>query len=172
MNELDLKHINRHKPCEACEKMYMDWIKRLEKQNELLIEQLRLKHLTDPISMIVPKNVELIGLSPTPPVNESWEKEFQKEMMLLCWEIEKLPPSEQQTKTVLLAGKIKDNLKKFFGEQSSLLSTARQEERERFSGWIAEAYAESDDIVQMQKFLRNKLNTVDSLTSKGGTNEG
>ena len=64
---------------------------------------------------------------PTPPVNESWEVEFQKEMMLLCWEIEKLPASEQQTKTTILAGKIKDNLKKFFGEQATLLSTARQE---------------------------------------------
>ncbi len=51
-----------------------------------------------------------------------------------------------------------------------LLSTARQEERERFSGWIAEAFAEANDIVQMQKLLRKKLNTVDSLTSKGGTN--
>lgn len=60
MDELELKHINRHKPCKACEKMYMDWIKRLEKQNELLIEQLRLKHLTDPVYMMIPKESILI----------------------------------------------------------------------------------------------------------------
>lgn len=54
-------------------------------------------------------------------------------------------------------------------EVEPLLSTARQEERERFSGWIAEAFSETNDIVQMQKLLRKKLNMVDSLTSKGGT---
>lgn len=45
----ELKHINRHKPCLACEKMYMDWIKRLEKQIDILTEMLSLKKLSEPI---------------------------------------------------------------------------------------------------------------------------
>ena len=49
VNPFELKHINRHKYCPACEKMYLDTIKMLEKQNELLLEQLRMKHLSEPI---------------------------------------------------------------------------------------------------------------------------
>lgn len=110
----------------------------------------------------------LLANTPTPPVNESWEKEFQKEMMLLCWEIEKLPASEQQTKVVILAGKIKDNLKKFFGEQSTLLSTARQEERERCVKIAEERIMRRNDCMINYVVLRDIKNSIDSLTSKGG----
>ena len=56
----ELKHINRHKKCPACEKMYMDWIKRLEKQNEILIEMLRMEKLSKPVIFEVPKDSKLV----------------------------------------------------------------------------------------------------------------
>lgn len=109
----------------------------------------------------------------TPPVNESWKKEFQKEMLLLCWEIEKLPASEQQTKVVILAGKIKDNLKKFFGEQSTLLSTVRQEakskERESLL-FTFETFLLNSPLREKWIEFSKQLKPIDSLTSKGGAN--
>ena len=58
--KIEDKHINKHLPCKACEHMYMDWIKRLEKQNEVLIEMLRMKELSKP--MIFPVGTLIKGL--------------------------------------------------------------------------------------------------------------
>jgi len=57
----DLKHINRRKKCNACEKMYLTTIKQLEKQVEVLTEALSLAHLSKPIVFQVPDGVRMIN---------------------------------------------------------------------------------------------------------------
>ena len=56
----ELKHINKHQKCPACEKMYLATIKQLEKQIEVLIEMLRMEHLNKKIEMPIPVGSELI----------------------------------------------------------------------------------------------------------------
>ena len=59
----ELKHINRHRFCPACEKMYLSTIKTLEKQVEVLTEMLRMEHLSKPVVMQIPEGSELINLN-------------------------------------------------------------------------------------------------------------
>jgi queuine/archaeosine tRNA-ribosyltransferase len=56
----DLKHQNRKGKCNACEKMYRFTIDHLERQNKLLIEMLRDKHLAQKMEMVIPEGVSLI----------------------------------------------------------------------------------------------------------------
>lgn len=52
------EHKHTDKPCLACEEMYLDRIKKLEKQVELLIEMIKLERLAKPIVFQVPDSAK------------------------------------------------------------------------------------------------------------------
>lgn len=58
-NPFELKHLNRKSGCLACQKQYEYTIKMLERQNELLLEMLRMKHLAEPIKIPVSGDIDL-----------------------------------------------------------------------------------------------------------------
>lgn len=49
----ELKHVNRHTFCPACEKMYRFQIKTMEKRIEILTKMLELNHLLEPVKIPV-----------------------------------------------------------------------------------------------------------------------
>ena len=61
--ENELKHIDRHQKCPACEKMYLATIKQLEKQIEVLTKMLQMERLSKAVIMPIPQGAELIPSS-------------------------------------------------------------------------------------------------------------
>lgn len=109
--------------------------------------------------------------TPTPPVNESWEKDKVAEKVMREIVMINNHPDGRE---FWLKGDLDPEMVQIIIHKA--LSTARQEERERIKHKI---YAIRANMPltggeyarkQMKEFLA-ELESVDSLTSKGGTND-